>query len=124
MMRRRCRPNHAAMLIAFIVAGCATSASVATGETFDVRLQIDNDLRAMTSVTAYLRSEAGVRRSLGPIESNDDATFGRALRPGVYQLVAARIGAYDIVSEPFRIDSDGMVVSWSLARNQLIFARH
>ena len=123
-MHRRCRPNPAAMLIAFIVAGCATSSSVATGETFDVRLRIDNDLRDISGVTAYVRSEAGVRRSLGPIESNADATFERTLRPGIYQLIAARSGAPDIISEPFRIDAAGMVVSWSLARNQLTFARH
>jgi hypothetical protein len=71
-----------------------------------------------------VRTEAGVRRSLGPIESNDDASFERTLRPGIYQLIAARSGASDIVSEPFRIDADGVVVSWSLARNQLTFARH
>jgi hypothetical protein len=72
-------------------------------------------------VSLYLLSDTGARRSLGPVESNRKAVYNRTLRAGDYQLIATRVGQEDLVSERFRVDTP-VVVSWSLAQNQLTFA--
>jgi hypothetical protein len=123
MQRPSRRLNPAALLVVVAVfASCATSSSVATGEALSVRLQVDNNLRGITGVTVYLLSDTGGRRSLGNIESNERQTYDRSLRAGDYQLVASRVGADDIISERFRVDTDNLVVIWALAQNQLTFA--
>lgn len=120
-MLRRTFLNSAAVLLAFAVTGCATGSSVASGEALSVQLQIDNNLRGITGVSVYLLSDTGGRRSLGPLESNNKATFDRSLRAGDYQLLATRVGAEDILSERFRVDTDNLVVIWAIAQNQLTF---
>lgn len=122
-MLRRTFLNSAAVLFALAVTGCATSASVASGDALSVQLQIDNNLRGITGVSVYLLSDTGGRRSLGPLESNNKATFDRSLRAGDYQLLATRVGAEDILSERFRIDTDNIIVIWAIAQNQLTFAQ-
>ena len=115
----------ATLLLAFITgaAGCATSSAVAEGEAMSVQIEVDNNLRGITGVSVYLISPGGSRRSLGPIESNNRATYNRELRAGDYQLVATRVGDSDIVSERFRVDTNGLVVRWALAQNQLTFGQ-
>ncbi|HSK17562.1 MAG TPA: hypothetical protein VK912_00370 [Longimicrobiales bacterium] len=120
-MLRRTFLNSAAVLLALAVTGCATGSSVATGEALSVQLQIDNNLRGITGVSVYLLSDTGGRRSLGPLESNNKASFDRSLRAGDYQLLATRVGAEDILSERFRVDTDNLVVIWAIAQNQLTF---
>ncbi|MGH7446022.1 MAG: hypothetical protein ACREK1_03215 [Longimicrobiales bacterium] len=120
MPRRSSTPLAVFMLALSALCGCATSSAVATGETVSVQLQVDNNLRGITGVSVYLLSDTGTRRSLGPVESNRQATYTRTMRAGDYQLIAARVGAEDIVSERFRVDAD-VVVIWSLAQNQLTF---
>jgi hypothetical protein len=121
MMLRRIVLNSA-VLVALVSTGCATASSVATGDTLDVQIHVDNNLRGITGVSVYLLSDTGGRRSLGPIESNNRASYSRTLRAGDYQLVATRVGGDDITSERFRVDSDNLVVIWALAQNQLTFA--
>jgi predicted small secreted protein len=122
MMQRRRLLSLATVLVVFAMTGCATS-SGATGESLAVQLQVDNNLRGISGVSLYLLSDTGGRRSLGPIESNNRQAYERNLRAGDYQLVASRVGAEDIVSERFRVDSDGLVVIWTLEQNQLTFAQ-
>ncbi|HSJ31806.1 MAG TPA: hypothetical protein VK933_10250 [Longimicrobiales bacterium] len=122
-MLRRTFLNSAAVLLALAVTGCATGSSVASGDALSVQLQIDNNLRGITGVSVYLLSDTGGRRSLGPLESNNKATFDRSLRAGDYQLLATRVGAEDILSERFRIDTDNIIVIWAIAQNQLTFAQ-
>jgi hypothetical protein len=123
-MQRRNFPGLAASLIALIAfTGCATSSAVATGEAMNVQIQVDNNLRGITGVSVYLVSDNGGRRSLGPVESNDRNTYDRTLRAGDYQLQATRVGADDILSERFRVDTDGLVVIWALSQNQLTFGQ-
>ena len=120
-MQRRTFLSLTASLFALIVlAGCATSGSVATGEVMTVQIQVDNNLRGIAGVSVYLLSDRGGRRSLGPLESNARGTYDRELRAGDYQLVASRVGGDDIISERFRIDTD-LVVIWAIAQNQLTF---
>ena len=122
-MLRRTFLNSAAVLLALAVTGCATGSSVASGDALSVQLQIDNNLRGITGVSVYLLSDTGGRRSLGPLESNNKATFDRSLRAGDYQLLATRVGAEDILSERFRIDTDNTIVIWAIAQNQLTFGQ-
>jgi hypothetical protein len=122
-MLRRTFLNSAAVLLALAVTGCATGSSVASGEALSVQLQIDNNLRGITGVSVYLLSDTGGRRSLGPLESNNKATYDRSLRAGDYQLLATRVGAEDILSERFRVDTDNLVVIWAIAQNQLTFGQ-
>lgn len=122
-MLRRTFLNSAAVLLALVVTGCATGSSVASGDALSVQLQIDNNLRGITGVSVYLLSDTGGRRSLGPLESNNKATFDRSLRAGDYQLLATRVGAEDILSERFRIDTDNIIVIWAIAQNQLTFGQ-
>jgi hypothetical protein len=122
-MLRRTFLNSAAVLLALAVTGCATGSSVASGDALSVQLQIDNNLRGITGVSVYLLSDTGGRRSLGPLESNNKATFDRSLRAGDYQLLATRVGAEDILSERFRIDTDNIIVIWAIAQNQLTFGQ-
>lgn len=115
------------LTIAFIpatlaaLAGCATSSAVATGETLNVQLQVDNNLRDITGVSVYLLSDTGARRSLGPVESNRRGAYNRAIRAGTYQLLATRVGDDDILSEHFRVDTDNLIVIWAIAQNQITF---
>ena len=121
-MQLRRIPSFAVMLIVLLtVAGCATSSAVATGETLDVQLQVDNNLRDITGVSVYLLTDTGARRSLGPIESNRQGAYNRTLRAGTYQLMATRVGGADILSERFRIDTDNLIVIWAIAQNQITF---
>ena len=121
-MHRRTFLSLTSSLFALIVlAGCATSSSVATGEAMTVQIQVDNNLRGITGVSVYLLSDRGGRRSLGPLESNTRGTYDRELRSGDYQLVASRVGGDDIISERFRVDTDNLVVIWAIAQNQLTF---
>ena len=122
-MLRRTFLNSAAVLLALAVTGCATGSSVASGDALSVQLQIDNNLRGITGVSVYLLSDTGGRRSLGPLESNNKATFDRSLRAGDYQLLATRVGAEDILSERFRVDTDNIIVIWAIAQNQLTFGQ-
>jgi hypothetical protein len=121
-MQIRRIPARAVLLIVFMaVAGCATSSAVATGGTLDVQLQVDNNLRNATGVSVYLLTDTGARRSLGPIESNRQGSYNRAVRAGTYQLMAARVGDADILSERFHIDTDNLIVIWSIMQNQITF---
>lgn len=114
----------AVLFIALIAyAGCATSSAVSSGETLNVQLQVDNNLRNIQGVSIYLVSNTGARRSLGPVESNRKASYDRAIRAGDYHLLATRLGEPDIVSEMFRVDTDNLIVIWSLAQNQLTFGQ-
>ena len=122
-MLRRAFLYSAALLLTLTITGCATTSAVASGEELSVQLQIDNNLPGITGVSVYLLSDRGSRRSLGPLESNDKATYDRTLRAGDYQLLATRVGGDDILSERFRLDSDNVVVIWALAQNQLTFAQ-
>lgn len=123
-MQRRIFLNLASTLLALTVfAGCATTSSVATGEVMNVQLQVDNNLSGITGVSVYLLSDTGGRRSLGPLESNKRESYDRELRAGDYQLLATRVGGEDILSERFRVDSDGLVILWALAQNQLSFGQ-
>jgi hypothetical protein len=120
-MPRRKTWTFATLIVALIAsAGCASSSAVSTGETMQVQLEVDNNLRGITGVSLYLLSDTGARRSLGPVESNRKALYNRTLRAGDYQLIATRVGQEDLVSERFRIDTS-VVVMWSLAQNQLTF---
>jgi hypothetical protein len=122
MMQLRRIPILAVTLTALMaLAGCATSSAVATGETLDVQLQVDNNLRDITGVSVYLLTDTGARRSLGPVESNRQGSYNRALRAGTYQLMATRVGGADILSERFRIDTDNLIVIWAIAQNQITF---
>lgn len=116
------RISFAVILAALMaLAGCATSSAVATGDTLDVQLQVDNNLRDITGVSVYLLTETGGRRSLGPIESNRQGAYNRSVRAGTYQLMATRVGGDDILSERFRIDTDNLIVIWAIAQNQITF---
>ena len=121
-MQLRRIPALAVILIMLMaVAGCATSSAVATGETLDVQLRVDNNLRDITGVSVYLLTDTGARRSLGPIESNRQGSYNRAVRAGTYQLMATHVGGSDILSERFRIDTDNLIVIWAIAQNQITF---
>lgn len=121
MQRRIFLTLISSLVVLTAAAGCATSSSVATGDAMNVQIQVDNNLRGITGVSVYLLSDRGGRRSLGPLESNNRATYDRELRAGDYQLVASRVGGEDIVSERFRVDTDNLVVIWAIAQNQLTF---
>lgn len=123
MHRRRFMTLAGPLAALLAVAGCATSSAVADGDALNVQIQVDNNLRGITGVSVYLLSDAGGRRSLGPLESNERSTYDRSLRSGDYQLVASRVGDADIVSERFRVDTDNLVVIWALAQNQLTFGQ-
>lgn len=101
-------------------AACAQSA-VSSGQVLDVTFEIDNNLPNIAGVSAYVVTETGSRRSLGPIESNQRGTFNRSLRAGTYYLLAGRVGADDIASERFRLDTDSITVMWNLSANQIVF---
>jgi hypothetical protein len=123
-MQRRSFLSLATLSIAFVaITGCATGSAVSTGESMNVQIQIDNNLPGITGVSVYLISDTGGRRSLGPIESNKIGTYDRSIRAGDYQLLATRLGAADIVSERFRVDSNNLAIAWVLAQNQLSFAQ-
>jgi hypothetical protein len=102
-------------------AGCATGGAVASGEALNVQFQIDNNLQGIQGVSTYVVTESGQRRSLGPIESNRQATFDRSLRANTYYLVATRVGGNEITSERFRLDTDNITVVWVLGQNQITF---
>lgn len=109
-------------MITLVTAACATSQNVATGAELTVQLQIDNNLPGITGTSVYLLTEAGNRRSLGPVESNRRVNFDRELRAGTYYFVATRVGQEDLTSERFRIDTDGTIVMWNMSANQVTFA--
>jgi hypothetical protein len=106
-------------LVAALSAGCATGGAVASGETLSVQIQINNNLQGIQGVSAYLVTETGQRRSLGPVESNRQVTFDRSVRANTYYLVATRVGQSDLVSERFRLDASNMTVVWALGQNQI-----
>lgn len=113
----------AALLVvaaAMLGAGCATAAS--TDDTpVQVQFNIENNRPGLGGVTAFLVTPAGARVSFGPIESNRTGSWTRTVRPGLYTLVAGRVGGDDIVSERFRIEAQTAVISWNLNANQLVF---
>lgn len=122
-MQRRILLSFASFFVALtLFGGCAARSSVAGGDAVSTQIHVDNNLPGITGVTVYLASTSGGRRSFGPLESNQRAAFDRELRAGDYQLIASRVGEPDIVSERFRVDTDGVVIIWSLAQNQLTFA--
>ena len=112
-----------ALMTAVAVGGCRTSSAVATGQNLDVTIEIDNNLPGLTGITAFIITETGARRSLGPVNSNQRLSFERSLRAGNYTLVASRVGGADIVSERFRLDSSPVSVFWNVNVNQLTFSR-
>ena len=122
-MRPRRLLSFFVLMLALAAGACATSQNVATGAQLNVQLQVDNNLPGITGTSVYLMTEAGSRRSLGPVESNRRVSFDRELRAGTYFLLATQVGDTDITSERFRIDTDGTVVMWNLSANQLAFGQ-
>lgn len=123
MLRRTFVSLAGSLAVLFVFTGCATSSAANSGEVLNVQIQVDNNLRGITGVSIYLLSDTGSRRSLGPVESNDRVAYDHTLPFGDYQLVATRVGGEDIVSQRFRVDTDGLVVIWALAQNQLTFGQ-
>lgn len=111
----------AVLLLLCAVPGCATGG--AAGDAISVQLQVNNDLSGITGVVVHLVTEAGIRRTLGPVESNRVGEFQRNLRLGDYAFIATRVGGPDIVSERFRVDDPNVVVTWNIQSNQLTFTR-
>jgi len=122
-MRNRRLPALLVMLLALVATACATSQNVSSGTQLSVQFQVDNNVRDISGTTVYVVGETGSRRSLGSVEPNRRATFDRSLRAGSYQLIATRVGQTDLVSEQFRLDTDGMIVMWNMNVNQLTFAQ-
>lgn len=121
-MRIRRIPTFAIMLTALMaLAGCATSSAVVSGDTLNVQLEVDNNLRDIADVSVYLLTDTGARRSLGPIESHRQGSYNRSVRAGTYQLLATRVGGDDILSERFRIDANNLIVIWAIGQNQITF---
>jgi hypothetical protein len=118
-MRFRKFSMLALALVATMSAGCATGGAVASGESLAVQFQINNNLQGIQGISAYVVTETGQRRSLGPVESNREATFERSLRANTYYLVATRVSQPDIVSERFRLDASNVTVVWALGQNQI-----
>lgn len=123
MQRRKFFSLVAPLAVLLALTGCATGSAASSGEMLNVQIQVDNNLRGITGVSVYLLSDTGARRSLGPVESNDRVAYNRVMRFGDYQLLATRVGGEDIVSQRFRVDTDGLVVIWALSQNQLTFAQ-
>ncbi|HEX2166544.1 MAG TPA: hypothetical protein VHG09_04840 [Longimicrobiales bacterium] len=123
MQRRKFFSLAASIAVLLTFTGCAARSAADPGEMLNVQIQVDNNLRGITGVSIYLLSDTGARRSLGPVESNDRVAYDRMLSFGDYQLIATRVGAEDIVSQRFRVDTDGLVVVWALSQNQLTFAQ-
>jgi hypothetical protein len=113
----------AALLVALCAGGCTTSGNVATGQDLAVTLDVQNNLPGLVGITAFIVTETGSRRSLGPVNSNQRQAFERTLRAGTYYLVASRVGASEIQSERFRLDTSPIAVSWNVMANQLSFSR-
>lgn len=114
--------STALALVLIATGGCATSSAVGGGEQLNVQFVVNNNLPGISGVTVYIVSESGGRRSLGPVNSGQRQTYARALRAGDYHLVASRVGAEDITSDRFRLDTDNFMVTWVLQQNQLTFA--
>lgn len=121
-MRNRRVVSLLVALVTLAAAACATSQNVATGAQLSVQFQVDNNMPNLTGTTVYVVTETGSRRSLGPVESNKRVTFDRSLRAGTYYFSATRIGNTDLVSERFRLDTDGTIVFWNMNANQISFA--
>lgn len=119
-MRKWSGPAVLALMV-FSLVGCATSQNVASGAALNTQIQIDNNLSGIQGVTAWLVTDSGNRRQLGPIDSNRRATYDRSLRAGTYYLLATRVNGEDIASERFRLDTDGIVVVWDMRANQITF---
>jgi hypothetical protein len=113
----------AALMLTLIGSGCVTSGAVASGQELAVTIEIENNLPGLVGITTYIVTETGSRRSLGPINSNQRQAYERTLRAGNYYLVASRVGAADIQSERFRLDTTPVGVSWNVMANQLAFSR-
>jgi hypothetical protein len=112
-----------AAAVALLAGGCATAAE-STAEPIPVEFRVDNNMPGIGGVSAYLMTESGTRRLLGPIESNQTGAFQRAVNPGAtYTLIIGRVGSQDLVSERFRIEPDVAVVIWNVRANQLTFGR-
>jgi hypothetical protein len=111
--------------LTLVLAGssCTTSGAVATGQDLAVTLQVENNLPGLVGITAYVVTDTGNRRSLGPVNSNQRQTFERTLRAGTYFLVASRVGGAEIQSERFRLDTSPVSVAWNVNANQLSFSR-
>lgn len=118
---------------ALTLAGCAAkggtgaeagTAAAATEGAFQVPIEVDNNLSALTGVTVYVQRQGGTnRRMLGMVESGQKRTFEYDAREGTFQLLARRGGGQsDIVSELFQL-STGMGVQWSLGNNRLLLRR-
>lgn len=112
-----------ALLLLALGAGACASSAVATGQDLAVTIEIDNNLPDLQGITAFITTDTGSRRSLGPVNSNQRLTIERTLRAGTYYLVASRVGATDIQSERFRLDSSPVMVFWNVNANQVTFAR-
>ena len=113
----------ASLLLVLVGTGCTTSGAVATGQDLAVTLVVENNLPGLVGVSAFIVTETGSRRSLGPVNSNQRQTFERTLRAGNYQLLVTRAGGADIQSERFRLDTTPVSVSWNINANQLSFSR-
>ncbi|HEX6132999.1 MAG TPA: hypothetical protein VFZ24_03385 [Longimicrobiales bacterium] len=105
-------------LVSIGLAGCAPRTAVATGGALDVVMSIENDIGAEASV--YVLSESGLRRRLGRVDAGTTVRYSRYLHPGDYRLIAERTGGAGIVSDPFRVSTDSMSVTWRLARNEIM----
>ncbi|CAN5663572.1 hypothetical protein BH23GEM9_BH23GEM9_24180 [soil metagenome] len=113
-----------AALVVLFTGGCATTPDPTTGEVMSVEFRIENNLPGIGGVSAYLVvADAGSRQLLGPIESNRTGTYQRTVRTGTYSLVIGRVGASDIVSDRFRLDTDIAVIAWNVSANQLTFGQ-
>ena len=121
-MRNRIGAGLLLLTVSLVVAACASSGG-GSAATYNVQIRVDNNLQGITGISAYLFTETGSRRSLGPVESNRTGTFDRSLRQGDYYLSGTRVGNPDIVSERFRVDTDSLVVMWNVALNQVTFGR-
>jgi hypothetical protein len=122
MRTRKLATLFVALLAVIGAAACASSTGTAA-ERHDVTIVIDNNLSNIAGVSAYLVTETSARRSLGPVESNQRGSFDRSLPTGTYYLIATRISNPDLISERFRIDTDSMVIMWSMAANQITFGK-
>ena len=128
MLRIRSSLAVLALLAVTFLAACASAGggmegTADTGPTA-VTVVVNNNLTIPTSLTVSLVPENGVRRVLGSVSPNGNASLGvrGAITGGRYRLLARTTNGNDLVSDPFSL-GDGAQVTWNVQSNIVTVSR-
>lgn len=108
-----------ALLLAVLLAACATAGNSSRAAGGDVVVRVDNNLIPPAALTVYMVSETGTRRLIGNVSPQQNATlsFDPLAASGRYRLVARTTAGAEIASTPFTLTTGDAAVNWDLRSN-------